>query len=71
MFPDRRPKASAVFSPVPKKTACARQIIVTFAGRAFRRPLQTKEADPYVSLYTLARKQGILSRKGSQPRSRA
>ena len=37
---------------------CARQIVSNFAERAFRRPLQTKEIEPYVSLYALARKQG-------------
>jgi hypothetical protein len=38
--------------------ACARQIVTNFAERAFRHPLQPKEADAFVSLYTLARKQG-------------
>ena len=37
---------------------CARQIVGNFAERAFRRPLQPRETDPYISLYALARKQG-------------
>ncbi|HLX45425.1 MAG TPA: DUF1592 domain-containing protein [Bryobacteraceae bacterium] len=38
--------------------ACARRIISAFTERAFRHPVQTKEIEPYISLYTLARKQG-------------
>jgi hypothetical protein len=38
--------------------ACPRTIVSSFAQRAFRRPLAPKEADAYLSLYTLARKQG-------------
>jgi len=38
--------------------SCPRVIVSTFAQRAFRRPLAPKEADAYLSLYTLARKQG-------------
>ncbi|HZT31964.1 MAG TPA: DUF1592 domain-containing protein [Bryobacteraceae bacterium] len=37
---------------------CARAIIANFARRAFRRPLQPREADPYLKLYALVRKQG-------------
>ena len=45
-------------SPGQQDAACARQIIGNFAERAFRRPLLQGEAEPYISLYTLARKQG-------------
>ncbi len=38
--------------------SCPRIIVANFAQRAFRRPLAPKEADTYLSLYTLARKQG-------------
>jgi hypothetical protein len=38
--------------------SCARAIVAAFARRAFRRPLQPKEADPYVAIYGLVRKQG-------------
>ena len=38
--------------------SCPRVIVGAFAQRAFRRPLAAKEADAYLSLYTLARKQG-------------
>jgi len=38
--------------------SCPRIIVSNFAQRAFRRPLAAKEADPYLSLYTLARKHG-------------
>jgi len=41
-----------------QNAACAKQIVTSFAERAFRRPLEAKEADPYVSLYALARRQG-------------
>jgi len=44
-------------TPAQQNAACARRIVATFAKRAFRRPLQPKETDPYVGLYTLARKQ--------------
>ena len=37
--------------------SCARLIVTSFAQRAFRRPLQPQEADKYLSLFTLARKQ--------------
>ncbi len=37
---------------------CAHRIVAEFAYRAFRRPLQANEADRYLGLYTLARKQG-------------
>jgi mono/diheme cytochrome c family protein len=45
-------------TPAQQNAACARRIVASFAERAFRRPLQPKEADPWVSLYALARKQG-------------
>jgi mono/diheme cytochrome c family protein len=38
--------------------SCPRVIVTNFAQRAFRRPLAAREADTYLSLYTLARKQG-------------
>ena len=38
--------------------SCPRVIVNAFAQRAFRRPVTAKEADQYVSLFTLARKQG-------------
>lgn len=38
--------------------SCPRTIVSNFAERAFRRPLAPKEVDPYLSLYTLARKHG-------------
>ena len=37
---------------------CARQIVSTFAESAFRRPVEAKEVEPFISLYALARKQG-------------
>jgi len=41
-----------------QNAGCARQIVSNFAERAFRRPLLPREVEPFVSLYTLARKQG-------------
>ena len=38
--------------------SCPRKIVSAFAERAFRRPLQPKEVQPYLALYTLARKHG-------------
>jgi hypothetical protein len=38
--------------------ACPRKIVSNFAERAFRRPLEPKEVEPYLALYRLARKQG-------------
>jgi hypothetical protein len=38
--------------------ACARTILTSFAGRAFRRPATPKEVEQFLSLATLARKQG-------------
>jgi cytochrome c553 len=38
--------------------SCPRIIVSNFAQRAFRRPLAPKEADTYLSLYTLARSHG-------------
>jgi len=38
--------------------ACARTIIAHYAQRAFRRPVQAKEIDPYLNIYALVRKQG-------------
>ena len=37
---------------------CVRTIVTNFATRAFRRPVTRAEADPYVNLVALARKQG-------------
>ncbi|MDQ6698954.1 MAG: DUF1592 domain-containing protein, partial [Acidobacteriota bacterium] len=44
--------------------SCARLIVTNFAQRAFRRPLQPEEADKYLSLFTLARKQGDAFNEG-------
>ncbi len=49
---------SRIFVCSQQTTACARDIVANFAARAFRRPLEPKEADTYLTLYTLARKQG-------------
>lgn len=38
--------------------ACARTILSSFAGRAFRRPVTAKEVDQFVGFVTMARKQG-------------
>ena len=38
--------------------ACARTILTSFAGRAFRRPVTPKEVDQFVGFVTLAHKQG-------------
>jgi hypothetical protein len=38
--------------------ACAREIIGSFAQRAFRRPVAAKEIEPYIGIYGLVRKQG-------------
>ncbi len=38
--------------------ACARPIVASFAGRAFRRPVTSTEVDQFVRFFTLARKQG-------------
>ncbi len=38
--------------------ACARQVVVSFGGRAFRRPLTTPEVDRYMAFYTGARGRG-------------
>jgi hypothetical protein len=38
--------------------ACARAIVASFATRAFRRPVPSKEIEPYLSIYSLVRKQG-------------
>ncbi len=43
----------------PQQTdTCAQTIVTRFAGRAFRRPVSSAEAAPFVKLYALARKQG-------------
>jgi hypothetical protein len=55
----REAKVPATLVAASRQTAaCARQIVNTFAERAFRRPLQPKETEPYLNLYALARKQG-------------
>jgi hypothetical protein len=38
--------------------ACARTILTSFAGRAFRRPVTAKEVEPFLGFVSLARKQG-------------
>src|SRR5207237_5207334 len=38
--------------------ACARVIVTSFAGRAFRRPVSPKEVDQFLGFVILARKQG-------------
>ena len=38
--------------------SCPRKIVSSFAERAFRRPLEPKEVEPYLALYALARKHG-------------
>ncbi len=38
--------------------SCPRVIVSAFAQKAFRRPLGAKEADTYLALYNLARRQG-------------
>jgi len=53
-----------IFVCTQQNAACARQIVSRFAERAFRRPLQPKEAEPYISLYTLARRQGDSFQEG-------
>jgi len=48
-----------VCKPVSKDDlVCARTIVTNFASSAFRRPVARAEVDPFVSLVTLARKQG-------------
>jgi len=47
-----------VFVCAQQTPACAQTIVNTFAGRAFRRPLKPGETEPFLKLYTLARKQG-------------
>ena len=37
---------------------CARKILTSFAGRAFRRPVTAKEVDPFLKFVSLARGQG-------------
>ncbi len=37
---------------------CPRRILSGFAPRAFRRPVATKELDPFLNIYALVRKQG-------------
>ena len=49
--------------------ACARTIVANFASRAFRRPVASKEIEPYLSLYTLVRKQGDSFQEGIVRRS--
>jgi mono/diheme cytochrome c family protein len=44
--------------------ACARTIVTSFAGRAFRRPADTKEVERFLGLVTLARKQGDTFEEG-------
>ena len=44
--------------------SCPRKIVSAFAERAFRRPLQPKEVEPYLALYTLARKHGDPFKEG-------
>lgn len=41
-----------------KTAACAQTIVTAFARKAFRRPLEPKEEQPFLKLYQLARKQG-------------
>ena len=38
--------------------ACARTILTSFAGRAFRRPVTAKEVDQFMGFVAMARKQG-------------
>jgi len=45
-------------APGKHKDACARPIITSFAGRAFRRPVTPAEVDQFVRFVSLARKQG-------------
>jgi hypothetical protein len=45
-------------APGKHTVSCPRLIVTDFARRAFRRPLLPKEADAYLSLYALVRKQG-------------
>ncbi len=47
-----------VFVCKTKDAPCARQIIGTFATRAFRRPVSAAEVNDFVGFYSLTRKQG-------------
>ncbi len=47
-----------IFVCAQQTAACANRIVTAFAERAFRRPLEPKEAEPYFALYRLARKEG-------------
>src|SRR5206468_1011498 len=38
--------------------ACARTIVTSFAGRAFRRPVTPKEVDRFLGFVSMAQKQG-------------
>jgi hypothetical protein len=44
--------------------ACARAIVANFATRAFRRPVSSKEIDPYLRLYSLVRQQADTFNEG-------
>jgi hypothetical protein len=69
IVPPADPKASSlpeshrrifVARPAEGKTAreAAREVIVRFAARAWRRPLRTREAEPLLGLFDTAQKQG-------------
>ncbi len=45
-------------APGRHSAACARPILTTFAGRAYRRPATAQEVDQLLALVSLARKQG-------------
>jgi hypothetical protein len=44
-------------APGKHTAACARTILTSFAGRAFRRPVTSKEVEPFLALVALARRQ--------------
>jgi len=50
--------AKGIFVCGAKDTPCARQIVASFAARAFRRPVTPAEVTEFVSSYRLTRKQG-------------
>lgn len=51
-------------APGQHKDSCARAILTSFAGRAFRRPVTSKEVEPFLAYVTLAREQGDTFEEG-------
>lgn len=59
-----RESLARVFVCATQDAPCARKILATFAGRAFRRPVSAAEVGQFMGLYELTRKQGDSFQEG-------